>query len=260
MPGLPISQGCPSSGPNDFGDGTKTRSRADDAGRRSRSRSTGARSRSPRRYTLPIPSVLRSLSRERLRGTDRVLDLGTGCGVNGSVAASKSHHGVAVDVNPIAVDCAKRNAERNGVAGRVEVRESDLFENVSGRFDLILFDPPFRWFRPNDLYERATADENCETLTSLFQQVKAYLTGSGRILLSFGTTGDIDYLHELVAQAGLKTEELRKVEGEKDGLTVAYLVYRFTVPSHPVSGCDSLALLASKEPLPRARSRGDEVR
>lgn len=182
----------------------------------------------------PNPLGLAELIPGEVRGTDRVLDLGTGCGVNGIVAASKSHHVVAVDVNPIAVDCAKRNAERNGVAGRVEIRESDLFQNVSGRFDLILFDPPFRWFRPNDLYERATADENYETLTSFFQQVKAHLAGSGRILLSFGTTGDIDYLQELVAQAGLKTEELRKVEGEKDGLTVAYLVYRFTVPSHPV--------------------------
>lgn len=181
----------------------------------------------------PNPLGLAEIIPGEVRGTDRVLDIGTGCGVNGIVAASKSHQVVAVDVNPIAVDCAKRNAERNGAAGRVEVRESDLFQNVAGRFDLILFDPPFRWFRPNDLYERATTDENYETLTSFFQQVKAHLTGSGRILLSFGTTGDIDYLHELVAQAGLKTEELRKVEGEKDGLTVAYLVYRFTMPSNP---------------------------
>lgn len=83
-----------------------------------------------------------------VRENDRVLDMGTGCGVNGILAASKSRQVVAVDVNPIAVECAKGNAKRNGVANRVVVRESDIFQNLSGKFDLILFDPPFRWFRP----------------------------------------------------------------------------------------------------------------
>lgn len=179
----------------------------------------------------PNPLGLAEMIWGEVRETDSVLDMGTGCGVNGIIAASKSHQVVAVDVNPIAIDCAKRNAERNGVAGRVEIRESDLFRNVADRFDLILFDPPFRWFRPKDLYERATADENYETLTAFFQQVKDHLKGDGRILLSFGTTGDLDYLHELVARAGLQMEELRKVEGERDGLTVAYFVYRLTMPS-----------------------------
>jgi release factor glutamine methyltransferase len=182
----------------------------------------------------PNPLGLAEMIPEEVRETDRVLDMGTGSGVNGIIAASKSRRVVAVDVNPIAVVCARENAERNGVGEGVEVRESDLFQNVSGRFDLILFDPPFRWFHPRDLYERATADENYETLTSFFRQVSTYLTGHGRILLSFGTTGDIDYLRELVAQAGLQTEELRRVEGEKDGLTVAYLVYRFTIDPRPV--------------------------
>jgi release factor glutamine methyltransferase len=182
----------------------------------------------------PNPLGLAEILPEEVRGTDRVLDMGTGSGVNGIVAASISRQVVAVDVNPVAVECARQNAERNGVAEKVEVRESDLFQNVSGRFDLIMFDPPFRWFHPRDLYERATADENYGTLTSFFRQVSAYLTGSGRILLSFGTTGDIDYLRELVARAGLRTEELRRIDGEKDGLNVAYFVYRFTMPTRPV--------------------------
>ena len=115
---------------------------------------------------------------DEVREGDRVLDMGTGSGVNGIVAASGSREVLAVDVNPAAVACASDNAERNGVADRVEVRESDLFQNTPGRFDLIIFDPPFRWFRPRDMYERGTADENYRTLTTFFDQASDHL-GTG---------------------------------------------------------------------------------
>jgi release factor glutamine methyltransferase len=184
----------------------------------------------------PHPLGLADIVLSEVRETDRVLDLGTGSGVNAVVAASKSSDVVAVDVNPIAVECAKRNAELNGVGSRVDVRESDLFQNVSGRFDLIVFDPPYRWFRPRDLAERGTADENYETLTAFFCEAKSRLTDTGRILLSFGTTGDIDYLRHLITQADFQTEELRKVEGERDGFPVAYFAYRLSDAMYGFSG------------------------
>ena len=68
-------------------------------------------------------------------------------------------------MNPYAVAAAVANAARNGVADRTRFCESDLFAAVDGSFDLIVFDPPFRWFAPRDLLERAFADENYEALT-----------------------------------------------------------------------------------------------
>ena len=67
-------------------------------------------------------------------------------------------------------------------------------------------------------------------LTTFFDQATDHLESGGRILLSFGTTGDIDYLHHLITQSGLRREELRRVEGERDGLPVAYFAYRLTLP------------------------------
>ena len=176
----------------------------------------------------PNPLGLAAIVLDEVRDDDRVLDMGTGSGVNGIVAASRSREVLAVDVNPAAVACAMDNAERNGVADRVEVRESDLFQNASGRFDLIIFDPPYRWFRPHDMFERGTADESYRTLTAFFAQVNDHLSAEARVLIAFGTTGDIDYLHHLIAQSGLRREELCRVEGEKDGLAVAYFAYRLT--------------------------------
>jgi release factor glutamine methyltransferase len=177
----------------------------------------------------PNPLGLAAIVLDEVRDEDRVFDMGTGSGVNGIVAASRSRKVLAVDVNPAAVACARDNADRNGVADRMEVRESDLFQNASGRFDLIIFDPPYRWFRPRDMFERGTADENYRTLTTFFDQAGDHLEPGARILVSFGTTGDIDYLHHLIAQSGLRREELRRVEGEKDGLPVAYFAYRLTL-------------------------------
>jgi release factor glutamine methyltransferase len=176
----------------------------------------------------PNPHGLAELVRAEVRDTDRVLDLGTGSGVNAIVAAATAREVVAVDVSAPAAGCARANAERNGV--RLDVRVSDLFEAVDGRFDLIVFDPPYRWFRPRDLRERATADEGYATLTAFFEQVRDHLAPRGRVLLSFGTTGDIDYLHELIDGAGLAVEELRRVELVRDGFAVEYFAFRLAWP------------------------------
>jgi 2-polyprenyl-3-methyl-5-hydroxy-6-metoxy-1,4-benzoquinol methylase len=67
-----------------------------------------------------------------------VLHLGCGCGLF-AIAAAKLGAGEvwAVDPSPAAVDCTRRNAERNGV--KVVAKAGDLFEAVEGRtFDLIV--------------------------------------------------------------------------------------------------------------------------
>jgi release factor glutamine methyltransferase len=163
-----------------------------------------------------------------VREGDRVLDMGTGSGVNAILAAAKSRDVVAVDVNPIAVECARRNAQRNGVADRIDVRESDVFRAVDGRFDVVVFDPPFRWFAPRDLRERATTDENYGTLGMFFREIHHHLAAEGRVLLFFGTSGDLEYLHHLIAKARLTSEIVATRELERDGQTVHYFTYRLT--------------------------------
>lgn len=162
------------------------------------------------------------------READRVLDMGTGSGVNAILAASLSAHVVAVDVNPAAVECARQNAERNHVAERIDVHESDVFECVDGAFDVIIFDPPFRWFAPRDLRERASADENYATLNTFFREVGDHLTEEGRILVFFGTSGDLAYLHHLVREADLDRKTLSTRELTRDGQTVTYYTYKLT--------------------------------
>lgn len=161
---------------------------------------------------------------KEVKNADKVLDMGTGTGIQAIFAASKSADVTAVDVNPSAVECAKLNAELNGLSSRVKVLESDLFGNVKGKFDVIIFDPPFRWSKPRDMWERSCADENYATMNTFFEQAKNYLTVNGRILIHFGTSGDIYYLKQVIRKNGFKRKQLLKAD--KVGWT--YFTYCLT--------------------------------
>lgn len=53
--------------------------------------------------------------------TDRVIDVGTGTGVLALAAASRGAEVLAVDLDPVAVACARSNVDRNETSGTVRV-------------------------------------------------------------------------------------------------------------------------------------------
>ena len=184
----------------------------------------------------PMSDILGTAVLDEVREDDRVLDMGTGCGANAILAASKSSDVVGVDINPHAVASARANAARNGVDDRATFFVSDVFDAVTGTFDLIVFDPPFRWFRPRDLLEVSIADENYQALTRFVKQASGHLKPAGRVLLCFGTTGDVKYLSQLIALEGLIAETVTERELAKDGLTVTYSTQRLRIPNTSRSG------------------------
>lgn len=74
---------------------------------------------------------------------ERVLDLGTGCGIQALHARRFARHVVATDISGRALEFARLNVELNGIDG-VEFRLGSLYEPVAGeRFDRIVSNPPF---------------------------------------------------------------------------------------------------------------------
>ena len=75
----------------------------------------------------------------------RVADIGTGSGcIAVSVASERPLvHVVATDISRAALDVARENAERAGVAPRIEFVECAYLSGVSGPFDFILSNPPY---------------------------------------------------------------------------------------------------------------------
>lgn len=159
---------------------------------------------------------------------ERVLDMGTGCGSHGILAAGRAREVVAVDINPHAVATARANAELNGVSDRFTAVQSDVFENVEGLFDLIIFPPPFLWFDAANLAEAATTDKDYGVLRRFFSGARAHLTENGRMLMFFSTVGDIDYLKKLSADAGFRLEVVFKHEGDFAGTPADFISFRLS--------------------------------
>ena len=88
---------------------------------------------------IPRPST-ESLV-EKAGRTGRVLDIGTGSGAIAIALAKGGATGTATDVSDRALEIARENAERHGVADRITFVKADLF--VEGTFDLVISNPPY---------------------------------------------------------------------------------------------------------------------
>lgn len=73
----------------------------------------------------------------------RVLDMctGSGCIIISLSKMANLQYAVGVDVSTAALDVAKKNAQ--SLHASVDFVQSDLFENVSGQYDIIVSNPPY---------------------------------------------------------------------------------------------------------------------
>jgi release factor glutamine methyltransferase len=147
--------------------------------------------------------VLEALTFLKPRTAPAVLDLGTG---SGCIAVTITHEKkdarvTAVDVSPDALDVAKRNAEKNGVADRVTFLQGDLFGPVPAgtTFDLIVSNPPyiahgeFPTLQPEvrDHEPRGALDGGADGL-DFYRRIAAaagsYMKPGGMLMLEIGST------------------------------------------------------------------------
>lgn len=138
--------------------------------------------------------LLQSVFAQDVQDGERVLDVGTGSGILAWTAARSGAQVTAVDVNPAAVANARENLERSGVS--VAVRESDLFEDVSGSFDRIVCNPPYVPGEP----ELGTAEERAwaggergrQVIDRFIETVPQHLAEMGRVLLLQSSRNGVD--------------------------------------------------------------------
>lgn len=113
----------------------------------------------------------------------KALDMGTGSGIQALTLAKKGAEVDAADLNPEALEKAKKNVEEENVD--VNFIESDLFENISSKYDLIVFNPPYLQ-GGNDFQDGITwrgGKKGTETVERFLNHVDDYLKPGGEVLI-----------------------------------------------------------------------------
>lgn len=141
------------------------------------------------------------------------LDMGTGSGIIALEMAKKGAEVTAIDINPEAIEEVSRKAEEEEL--EIKVKESNLFENLEEKFDLIVFNPPYL---PG---EKGVGDEEIwrggekgiELTERFLDETDNYLTEEGYALLILSSRAEYrsvveDYNLEIVESEDLWFETL----------------------------------------------------
>ncbi|MFX1597683.1 MAG: HemK2/MTQ2 family protein methyltransferase [Promethearchaeota archaeon] len=171
-------------------------------------------------YTLTSRFLAMNL---RISKSARVLDLGTGIGIQAIFAAEKAKRIIATDINPYAVKCARINVNLNNLEHKIEIRKGDMFEPVKNeKFDVILFNPPYITRRPKSMLERAWfCGENNELIGKFISNAKGYLKNHGYVQILYSTLGDLTFLLRKFDEEGYK---VRKI-AEKNTYFERFVIY-----------------------------------
>jgi release factor glutamine methyltransferase len=156
------------------------------------------------------------------RGVDRILDLGTGTGclLLAALTEFADAWGLGVDRSAAAAMVAQRNAQRLGLSHRAAVMVGDWTEAITGRFDLILSNPPYiqaadiaalmpevRMHEPHLALDGGA--DGLDPYRILFPQLHRWLAPEGIALFEFGLGQAVALMH-LAQQAALTTVGVRE--------------------------------------------------
>lgn len=146
----------------------------------------------------------------KIHAFGRVLEIGTGSGIQALTASGspKVREVMAMDINPKAITELKAKTKKNK---KIKTKVSNLFSQVSSRFDTIIFNPPYL---PTDKENPDPAldggKHGWEISERFFSQVSRYLNPEGIILFLFSTLTNKNKIDELVAKNLLEFQELGK--------------------------------------------------
>ena len=150
----------------------------------------------------------------------KILDMctGSGCIIISILKNATEVEGYGYDISKQALIVAKENAKLNGV--HVQFERSDLFDNVDGKFDMIVSNPPYiksaeiptlmpevSVFEPHEALDGM--DDGLEFYRRIVSESKDYLTEDGILIFEIGCEQGKD-VSEMMSFAGFKNVEVIK--------------------------------------------------
>jgi len=172
----------------------------------------------PRPETEELVELLESRIENR---ESRIVDIGTGSGVIALTLAAKFPETkvYALDLSEDALALARSNAERLGLTERVHFFKSDLLQNISERFDLIVANLPYISMQDRQslssevLHDPAIAlfggTRGDELIRDLIEQAPPHLQPNGLLALEVGV-GQSELLREFLVEKNFHDIESKK--------------------------------------------------
>ena len=172
----------------------------------------------PETETL-VEGVLTRLRERAFAEPVRILDLGAGSGaiLIALLAALPTATGVGTDISPQALDVARRNASKHGVADRADFRNADWFVGVDpATYDVIVSNPPYIPSHEVAVLDRDVRDfdplaaldgglDGLDAYRTLTAGAAAYLAPAGMLVMEVGA-GQAEAVARLCEVTGLVAE------------------------------------------------------
>ena len=165
---------------------------------------------------------------------ESILDLctGSGCILLSIAKLGKPGRTVGADISAAALMTAHENAVRLGLS-QAEFTESNLFEQITGRYDMIVSNPPYipsaeipQLMREVSLHEPHTAldggVDGLDFYREITRQAQEYLLPGGRLLMEIGAQQG-EAVSELMRQAGFAGVGIRRDLAGNDRVVYGHL-------------------------------------
>jgi release factor glutamine methyltransferase len=155
----------------------------------------------------------------------------SGTGLLGLIAAKTAKDVLAVDINDSAVRCTKENAQLNGFKN-FKVIKSDLFSRVSGRFSLIIFNPPYlptEGLEPKDEVSLAWdgGRSGRRVIDRFLAEVKEHIVPRGRLLMIGSSLSNYERTMEVLDMQGFKVSIKAMKKLDFESLVLIHAIYDF---------------------------------
>ncbi|MFZ2151174.1 MAG: methyltransferase [Candidatus Absconditicoccaceae bacterium] len=146
-------------------------------------------------------------------GLNTVLDIGTGTGVQAIIAAKRGAKKVlATDIDDNSLQNAGENIAYHGLQNIIELRKSDLWENIQSgeKLDLILAQLPFADCDYISPVSHFLFDPNFRLHDRVLAKAKQHLNSKGKLFISGGEISNDKLLLDLIKKYGYKIDDIKE--------------------------------------------------
>lgn len=163
--------------------------------------------------------LLADAALSEIKGYERILEAGCGSGIISAVIrANTKANVIGIDINPYAVKCSGENG--------VDVIRGDLLNCIKGKFDIIIFNPPYLPTKEDERdngWMNAALDGGCDGRKVIFRFLEdagRCLVQGGKILMLVSSLTGIDEIRSRLVSLGYAVEDIRHENYMYEQLTV----------------------------------------